>query len=118
MTDFGIGSLKAILTLVSKIDKSGLQMEFQQQVLDLQEQFFKMQNDLSDMRNENEQLRDQLELQRMEYRDGLYWDGDDGPFCPNCVDSTKIRSRVSLNRSNGFFVCEVCHRTPIGTYRQ
>ena len=118
MTDFGVGTIRAMLALVNKIDKAGLQLEFQNQILDLQKQFLEMQAELSDTRKQNERLQEEVALRQMEYRDGMYWDGDDGPFCPNCVDSTKIRARVALNRSNGYYICEVCHRSPIGTFRE
>ena len=114
------GALKAlqgVVVLAKKIDKEGLQAEFLEQILDLQTRLMEVQSDLISMKEENELLRSQLALQSMDYRDGMYWDGDDGPFCPGCVDGNKIRARVAKNPGNGFYVCEVCKGSPQGAPR-
>ena len=96
MTDFGVGTIKAILALVNKIDKAGLQLEFQNQILDLQKEFLEMQAELSDIRKKNEELQEEVALRQMEYRDGMYWDGDDGPVLSKLCRQYKDSCSCSL----------------------
>ena len=109
----------SVVRLAKGIDKAELRTELQEQILDLQGRLLEVQSELGTMKEENERLRAQLSLRSMEYRakDGMYWDGQDGPFCPHCVDGKGIRARVAKNPSNGFYVCQVCHGTPHGAPR-
>ena len=62
-----------------KIAKSLDNIELQTQLLDLQEQAL-------ELVAENQSLKEELALSKMEFRDdGMYWDGDDGPYCPKCI---------------------------------
>ena len=90
-----------------KIAKSLDNIELQTQLLDLQEQAL-------ELVAENQSLREELALSKMEFRDdGMYWDGDDSPYCPKCIP-TGVRARVSPNKANGFWVCNVCRPSPVG----
>ena len=111
--------MRSVVSLAKGIDKAELRTELQEQILDLQGRLLEVQSELGTMKEGNERLRAQLSLRSMEYRakDGMYWDGQDGPFCPHCVDGKGIRARVAKNPSNGFYVCQVCHGTPDGAPR-
>ena len=66
--------------------------------------------------DENRSLKEAAALNDMELRDedGMYWDhGDDGPYCPKCIP-TGVRARVSRNKANGYWVCNVCGHSPVG----
>ena len=68
------------------------------------------------LKEENRQLRDQVKFRQMSFRaDGMYWDGNDGPFCPKCADGDGKRARVAQNTANGFWVCNVCGESPVGS---
>ena len=66
-------ALQGIVSLAKRIDKAGLQSEFQERLLDLQTRFMDVQSELGSMKEENERLRSQLALQSMDFRDGMYW---------------------------------------------
>lgn len=110
------GALKAmrdVLALAKRINRAELKAEFQERILDLQGRLLEVQSEVGAIRAENERLHDQLALRHLDYRsDGMYWDGEDGPFCPSCVDAKGIRARVARNSGNGFYVCEVCKNSP------
>lgn len=110
------GALRAIqgvLALAKKIDRVELKADLQERILDLQGRLLEVQSELGAIKEENERLHNQLTLRNLEYRsDGMYWDGEDGPFCPGCVDGKGIRARVARNSGNGFYVCEVCKGSP------
>lgn len=103
---------KDALALARRLDDA----ELVQKILDLQSEALEMQDKHRELREQIGELEERLSLRRMEFRDdGMYWDGEDGPFCPACVDGDRVRARVSKNPANGFWVCNVCKNTPPGT---
>jgi len=72
---------------------------------------------LADTVIENQRLKAQLQkaatsVSEMTFRDGLYWKGDDGPFCTACHDTKKASIRVTLMpfvfAQMGKYSCPVC----------
>ncbi len=88
-----------------KIAKSLNNIELQTQLLDLQEQAL-------ELVAENQSLKEELALRKMEFReDGMYWDGEDGPYCPKCLPAG-VKGRVSQD-ADGFWVCNACSTSPV-----
>ncbi len=57
--------------------------------------------------------REQLNSEKLEYRDGLYFSNDgDGPFCTACYDTKKMKVRVNQMPKNfrdfGKYRCPNC----------
>lgn len=48
----------------------------------------------------------------LQFRDGLYFDGENGPFCPGCWDGRKQRTRLTASpvvfQMFGNWDCPVC----------
>ena len=104
---------KAVLDLTKGVDKSDLRAELQGAILDLQERIIQLHSELGSLLDENRALKEELALSKMEFRDdGMYWDGDEGPYCPKCIPKG-VRGRVSKNPANGFLVCNVCDHSPV-----
>lgn len=98
-----------------KLARQADNVDLTQKLLDVQSQALEIQEDMAALRRENEGLRERLALRALELRDdGMYWDGDDGPFCPRCADGEGKRARVGQNRANGFWICNVCEKSPVG----
>jgi regulator of replication initiation timing len=112
-----LSSLKSLFAIAKTVSVGEIRTELQAQILDLQERLLALQEEIGSLKDDNRALEERLSLREMEYRDGMYWDGDDGPFCPACVDGSSIRARVAKNSANGFLVCEVCKGSPVGATR-
>ena len=107
-------AVKAVVDLAKGVDKSELRGELQGAINDLQATIFELQSKIGSLMDENRGLKEELALNKMELRDdGMLWDGDDGPYCPRCIP-TGVRARVSQNKANGFWVCNVCGNSPVG----
>ena len=104
---------KAVFTLAKSVEKSELRAELLGAIIELQEKILELQVEMGSLLDQNRKLEEELALTKMEFReDGMYWDGDDGPYCPKCLP-TGIRAHVSQNPANGFWVCNVCRHSPI-----
>ena len=107
-------AVKAVVDLAKGVDKSELRGELQGAINDLQSTIFELQSKIGSLMDENRSLKEAAALNDMDLReDGMLWDGDDGPFCPKCIPEG-VRARVSQNPVNGFWVCNVCQRSPVG----
>ena len=104
---------KAVFNLAKGVDKSELRAELLGAVIELQEKILELQVEMGSLLDQNRKLEEALVLREMEFReDGMYWDGDNGPYCPNCLP-TGVLAHVSQT-ADGHWVCNVCHRSPIG----
>ena len=105
---------KAVFNLAKGVNESDLRAELQGAVIDLQEKILELQVEMGSLLDQNRKLEEKLTLSQMEFRDdGMYWDGDEGPYCPTCIPQG-VAARVAQNPAEGYWVCNVCHRSPIG----
>ena len=108
-----IAAVKAVTEIAKGVDKSEIRIELQGAILNLQEKILELQDEIGSLLDENRSLQEEVALNEMEFRDdGMYWDGDEGPYCPTCIPQG-VAGRVSRNPANGYQVCNVCHRSPI-----
>ena len=104
---------KAVFNLAKGVDKSELRAELLGAVIELQEKILELQVEMGSLLDENRSLKEAAALNDMEFKDdGMYWDGDEGPYCPTCIPKG-VAARVSRS-PGGHQVCNVCHRSPIG----
>ncbi len=105
-------AVKAVVDLAKGVDKSELRGELQGAINDLQARIFELQSEVGSLMDENRSLKEALALNDMEFRDdGMYWDGEDGPYCPKCLPAG-VKGRVSKDAA-GFWVCNACRNSPV-----
>ncbi len=106
-------TFKTALGLAKGVGEDEIRIPLQQAILDLQGTVLELQTEIAQVRDENRALIEKTSLDDMEFRDdGMYWDSDEGPFCPKCIP-TGTRGRVSRNPANGYLVCNVCGGSPV-----
>ena len=112
MVGKAISAAKGLKELVKGVDERGLRIPLQDAILDLQEKLLEIQGEIGALQEDNRRLTEALELNEMEFRDdGMYWDGEDGPYCPKCLP-TGVKGRVSQDAA-GFWVCNACSTSPV-----
>ena len=112
-----VKAAKGLLDLTKGVDKSELRAELQGAIIELQEKILELQVEMGSFLDENRSLKEALSLRKMDFReDGMYWDGDEGPYCPECIPKG-IAGRVSKNPADGFLVCNVCKHSPVSAPR-
>ena len=111
-----LGSAKAVLELAKGVNEMGIRSELQGRILELQGHLFELREEMQALADSRRDLEERLSLRGLKFDGAMYWDGDDGPFCPACVDGEGKRARVSKNPANNYMICNVCKNTPVGTH--
>lgn len=84
-------------------------------IADLTHQLADLKMEIIQLNEDNQALREQIKVlsepPSMEFRDGAYYDGEDGPYCPGCFDSNgkKIRLGEMPTHAMGTFGRYRCH---------
>ena len=106
-------TVKTALGLAKGVGEDEIRIPLREAILDLQGRVLELQAEIGELREENRALIEKAALSEMEFRDdGMYWDDDEGPFCPHCVPNG-VRARVSTNPSNRYLICNVCGNQPV-----
>jgi regulator of replication initiation timing len=75
---------------------------------------------ISNLREENSELKDEVKAlkvtlednTKLKYEDPFYWmiegDNKDGPFCPQCFDSSGKKIRLQTTYKDGWWNCTNC----------
>ena len=109
-----ITAAKGAFELAKRVEKDELRIELQDAILTLQGKLLEVQSEIGSLQDENRSLKEAVALNDMEFRDdGMYWDGDEGPYCPTCIPQG-VAARVAKNPANGYWVCNVCGNSPVG----
>ncbi|HTF32785.1 MAG TPA: hypothetical protein VK714_03675 [Myxococcota bacterium] len=100
----GVGKLFAdVFGLLSKRPDP----EILAKVTQLHVEFQGVVQESAELREKVRSLREQLEAPAgMEFRKNVYWLGDDGPFCPSCLDGRRLRVRMATQHRQ--WHCPVC----------
>lgn len=112
-----VSAIKSVVDLAGKVNQTEIRVKLQEHILDLQSRLLELPAQIAALQEEKAALAAAASVRDLTFKDGMYWDGDDGPFCPSCVDGEGKRSRVSRNPANGFYVCAVCDKSPVGAPR-
>jgi hypothetical protein len=110
-----IGSAMGILKTIREISEPMATADLKLAIANLTEQLADIKLKAVDLAEENSQLKKEVarlsKPPEMDYRDGAYYHGDDGPYCPTCYDQgKKVRmQRLPLMMQNfGEFRCNTC----------
>jgi hypothetical protein len=112
-----IAAIRGAIELVQRVKESELRSQLQDRILELQAHLLDLQETIASLREEKRSLLERVSIGEMTMKDGMLWDGEDGPFCPSCAQGDDRKVRVSKNPANGWYVCDVCQRSPVGAPR-
>jgi hypothetical protein len=110
-----IGSAVSILKTVREIAEPMNKSELKLALANLTEQLADIKMKAIELAEENAELKREVgrlsKPPEMVYRDGAYYNGDDGPYCPTCYDQGKkvrMQKFPEIMRTFGNFRCNTC----------
>ena len=106
-----IARIKTAVQLAEKANDPDLK----QAIIELREGVQELREENLALKEENARLREQLTpREELRFDGSVYWQGEDGPYCPTCYDEKGKHIRVQdagTFRGKPRWLCESCRNT-------
>jgi hypothetical protein len=96
-----VGDIAGAIGLVKQVKELADQtknLELKTVIVDLQSKLLDVKEEINELREENAKLKEEVKRAlappEVAVKDGMYYKGDDGPFCTGCYDSQKKMIRL------------------------
>jgi hypothetical protein len=120
-----VSDITSVIGLVQKAKQLADQLanlELKEIIVDLQGKVLDLKQEINSLREENEGLKRQIKEAPVAaatpkevptIRDGMYWKGDDGPFCTACYDTSERLVRASNATHDEKVVMGIRYKCPV-----
>ncbi len=104
-----VKEIGALATRARNKDVNEKVIDLQQHVLTLQTQFLELVNENNELKRRDSERERIAQIEKeVEYRESVYWRGNEGPFCPKCWDDERKLIHLNPGATKGTYGCGVC----------